>query len=331
MDTIVAVFQFCPEQTRSTPSNGRGFHEKAGICQAETVISVSPLIPARLASACQNDLKRLAWLNNLPSVIRDLEQRWSLTVGNPFDSDQVSCSWVAPASRADQLAVILKLGMPHMEAEHENHGLRFWDGNPTVRLLAADDDAGALLLERCEPGTSLRELPEPEQDIVIARLLRRLWRMPLASHPFRPLSVMTEDWGNQSLAQAENWRDPSLVFEGLRLFKELSQAAAGDMLLATDLHAGNVLRAQREPWLVIDPKPFIGDPAYDATQHLFNCYSRLLSDPEGTIRRFAGLLDLDSQRILLWTFARAAVAAGDQWQDDRWILLARALARIIRM
>jgi serine/threonine protein kinase len=47
-----------------------------------------------------------------------------------------------------------------------------------------------MLLERCEPGTALRMLPEPEQDLVIARLLRRLWRSPVAPHPFRPLSAI---------------------------------------------------------------------------------------------------------------------------------------------
>ena len=79
-----------------------------------------------------------------------------------------------------------------------------------------------------------------------------------------------------------------------------------EVLLATDLHAGNVLRATREPWLVIDPKPFIGDPAYDATQHLLNCGARLRSDPIETIRRFADLLGVDRDRLRLWMFARAA-------------------------
>ena len=81
------------------------------------------------------------------------------------------------------------------------------------------------------------------------------------------------------------------------------------MLLATDLHAGNVLRSEREPWLVIDPKPFVGDPAYDVTQHLFNCDVRLRSDPNGTIRRIADLLALDQERVRLWMFARAAGSA----------------------
>ena len=98
------------------------------------------------------------------------------------------------------------------------------------------------------------------------------------------------------------------------------------MLLATDLHAGNVLRSEREPWLVIDPKPFVGDPAYDATQHLFNCGARLRSDPGGTISRIADLLGVDRERVRLWTFARAAPEPRDDWRDDDSMALARALA-----
>ena len=213
-----------------------------------------------------------------------------------------------------------------MEGEHEIAGLRFWNGDPTVHLLAADDDCNAMLLEACRPGTHLRALPEPEQDLIIAALLRRLWRRPAAPHPFRPLSAMITFWSSEALTQIEHWPDAGLVKEGLRLFQSLSETAATDVLLATDLHAGNVLRAEREPWLVIDPKPFIGDPAYDATQHLFNCYERLRSRPDELIRRFADLLGLDHERVRLWTFARAAVAAGQSWGNARWLELARALA-----
>jgi streptomycin 6-kinase len=218
------------------------------------------------------------------------------------------------------------MGMPHMEGEHEIDGLRFWNGDPTVLLLAADDDVGAMLLERCEPGTALRTFPEPEQDLVIARLLRRLWRSPAAPHVFRPLSAMTAHWSDATLAQAEHWPDTGLVREGLRLFEELAQPASGHVLLATDLHAGNVLRARREPWLVIDPKPFVGDPTYDATQHLLNCNTRLRSDPYGTVRRFADLLGVDHERLRLWMFARAAAEPRDDWNDNRLMDIARRLA-----
>lgn len=283
-------------------------------------------VPERLAATCRKTSERSAWLERLPDTLRDLERRWSLTLGTPFGGEEVSCAWVAPVARAYGTSAVLKLGLPHMEGEHELDGLRFWDGNPTVRLLEADDDLGAMLLECCEPGTALRALPEPEQDFVIARLLRRLWRSPLASHPFRPLSAMVAYWSEETLAEAERWPDAGIVREGLRLFEELPRSAPTEVLLATDLHAGNVLQAQREPWLIIDPKPFVGDPAYDATQHLFNCDARLRSDPDGTIRRFADLLGVDHERVRLWTFARAAAESRDDWKDDDSMALARAIA-----
>jgi streptomycin 6-kinase len=284
-------------------------------------------IPAQLAAACRESAKRGGWLAQLPATLRQLADRWSLVPGDPFDGPDVSCAWVAPARLADGTRAILKLAMPHMEAEHEIDGLRFWNGDPTVRLLEADLALGAMLLERCEPGTPLRRLPEPEQDVVIAGLLRRLWRMPQTPHPFRPLAEMTAFWSAETIDQRRRWPDPALVSEGLRLFEELPRSAPTCVLLATDLHAGNVLRAEREEWLVIDPKPFLGDPAYDATQHLFNCDERLASDPHGLIRRLADMLDLSCERIRLWTFARAAAEPRRRWtRDDPLLALARVIA-----
>ena len=89
-------------------------------------------------------------------------------------------------------------------------------------------------------------------------------------HRFRRLSALIECWSSETLTAVEQWPEGGLVRKGLRMFKELPYTATTDVSLATDLHAGNVLRSEREPWLVIDPKPFVGDPAYDGTQHLFN-------------------------------------------------------------
>jgi streptomycin 6-kinase len=284
-------------------------------------------IPARLVATCRQFPEASAWLARLPGLIRELEARWSLTVGTPFDSNEVSCAWVAPATRADRSIAVLKVGMPHFEAEHELAGLRFWDGDPTVRLIEADESVAAMLLERCVPGTHLRVLrPEAEQDRVIARLLRRLWRRPASPHPFRQLSVMTARWTAETRAQSRQWPDAGLVEEGLGLLQRLSRPAADDVLLATDLHAGNVLQARREPWLVIDPKPFIGDPAYDASQHLLNCINRLRSEPVSTIHRFAELLGVESERVRMWMFARAAAEPRDDWRTNELTTLASMLA-----
>ena len=284
-------------------------------------------IPRRLVEICRNTPERSAWLSRLAATLRDLERRWSLTVGVPFDGDDVSCAWVAPVTLATGQSAVLKLGMPHMEGEHEIEGLRFWNGDPTVRLLDADDDLGAMLLERCEPGTALRGLPEPEQDEIIATLLRRLWRTPAEHHRFRPLSAMTAQWCRETMTDMEQWPDTGLVSEGLRLFNDLPQTAPAHVLLATDLHAGNVLQARREPWLVIDPKPFLGDPAYDATQHLLNCKERLRGDARGTIRRFADLLGVDDDRVRLWVFARVAAEPRADWNDALSLELARLMTR----
>jgi streptomycin 6-kinase len=269
-----------------------------------------------------------AWLESVPDIVHQLCDSWSLSISPPLDGADASASWVAFAGRRDGSRAVLKIGMPHMEAAHEIQGLRFWNGEAVVRLLEADEDLNAMLLERCEPGTSLRQLPETEQDVIVARTLRRLWRRPSVSYPFRPLSSMLEQWSTETIAAAARWNDPALVRDGLCLFDELSPPSADDVLLATDLHAGNVLRAEREPWLAIDPKPFIGDRAYDATQHLFNCRTRLLSDPDGTIWRFADLLEVDAKRVRLWMFARAAAEPREVW-DDESVALAKALAKAL--
>jgi streptomycin 6-kinase len=278
-------------------------------------------VPAGLAASARRTPERAAWLERLPTAVAELAGRWSLELGPPFDGPEVSAAWVAPATRADGTTAVLKLGMPHFEARDEIAGLRFWDGDPTVRLLDADDGLNAMLLERCEPGTPLRALPEPQQDRVIGGLLRRLWRPPPEPSPFRPLGALTAEWSRESLAAPERWTDVGLVREALALFEELPRTAPEHVLLATDLHAGNVLRAEREPWLAIDPKPFVGDPAYDATQHLLNC-DRLQTSAPPLIRRLADLLELDAERVGLWTFARVAIERCD---DPAGVELARTL------
>ena len=266
---------------------------------------------------------RAGWLERLPDMIRALQRRWSLTLDAPFDGG--SCAWVAPAVTGDGVRAVLKIGMPHMEGEHELHGLRFWDGDPTVRLLDADEHLNAMLLERCDPGTPLRTVPEAEQDVVIGGLLRRAWRKPAPPHPFRPLAAMVEYWSDETIAAAPRWSDPGLVREGLRLFAELARPSADDVLLVTDLHAGNVLSSRREAWLAIDPKPFVGDRAYDATQHLFNCKGRMLRDPAGTIARVADLLEIDAERVRLWMFARSSAEPRADWGRNA-MTLAKSLA-----
>lgn len=275
-------------------------------------------IPTTLRETVATTREGAAWLGRLPDLIASIETRWSLRAGEPFDGE-ATCSWVAPATTSEGEAVVLKIGFPHMEARDEAEGLAFWAGDPTALLLRADRQANAMLLERCTPGTSLRERPEPEQDEIIARLLRRLWRQPVGTHPFRPLSEMVEVSCRGVREAADSSADAVLTREGTAALADLASSESERVLLATDLHAGNVLSAVRRPWLVIDPKPFLGDPCYDLTQHLINCPERMQEAPLELIARMSALTGVDPQRVRQWAFGRFAADGGRNAEASRRI------------
>ncbi len=271
-------------------------------------------VPRYLAETARRDNGVSGWIAGLPAIVADLAGRWSLQVGEPFQPGG-QCSWTAPVTGSADVGLVLKVGFrfPGGEERDEAAGLRLWDGNGAVRLHAArqSQSAQALLMERCLPGTPLGQvLPEPEQDQVVTRLLRRLWAQPHAGYPFRPLAQMCAAWAGEfereyAAAGAADRIDPGLARAGMALFRALPETAGSQVLLCTDLHGDNILAAQREPWLVIDPKPYIGDPAYDVLQHMLNCEGRLAADPAGLAARMAGLAGLDPGRVRQWLFARS--------------------------
>jgi Aminoglycoside/hydroxyurea antibiotic resistance kinase len=134
---------------------------------------MSLVIPSLLAKHCAKVPEHRIWLATLPRTIETLRRRWSLSLSIPYEHEYVSCSWVAPAIVANGTPAVLKIGMPHMEGEQEIEGLRFWDGQATVRLLESDQTTNAMLLERCEPGTPLLSIAETEQDVIVTTILKR--------------------------------------------------------------------------------------------------------------------------------------------------------------
>jgi streptomycin 6-kinase len=269
-------------------------------------------VPELLTAAARRHDDLRAWIPELPAIVAQLADRWSLRVGEPFQPGG-QCSWVAPVTGPSGAGLVLKVGFrfPSGESRDEAAGLRAWNGNGSVRLFAAyeTESASALLLERCLPGTRLADaLAEREQDVVVAQLLRRLWMDPPEGYAFRPLGRMCAEWAGrfeQEHDVAANGIDPGLAREGIALLRALPAAADRRVLLCTDLHAENILAARRQPWLAIDPKPYVGDPAYDVLQHMLNCEERLAADPAGLAARMAGLTGVDAGRVRLWLFARS--------------------------
>jgi streptomycin 6-kinase len=280
---------------------------------------VTLVVPQNLAESTRTDGSpgRREWLARLPAVVAELAAQWSIQVGTPFQPGG-TCAWVAPARDAAGQDLALKVAWPHPEAADEAAGLRCWAGHGTVLVHRSEVRAGStvLLLERCHPGRSLGAVaPEPEQDEIVAGLLRELWRAEPGEHPFRSLPVMCDQWATdfeRRWAAAPRRIDAGLARHGLDLLRGLPATAGDPVLLATDLHAANILSAERRPWLVIDPKPYLGDRAFDVVQHLLNCQERLAADPVALARRMADLAGLDSERVIQWLLARCVQESVDQ-------------------
>lgn len=249
---------------------------------------------------------------SVADAVSHLVRLWRLRA-DPLIATGGSGSWVAPVLRDDGLEAVLKVALFDPESADEADGLRVWHGQGAVKLYDdwTDGVAYGLLIERCVPGDPLREvLPEQDQDVVVVDLLRRLWVTPPKGHSFRFLREMCEMWARERQATLPQCSvsERSLVEEGLKAWLDLAaDTSVAPVLLATDLHAGNILRAQREPWLAIDPKPYVGDPTYDLLQHMTNCTTRLATDPRALIARMAALAGVDAERLRSWTFARLLV------------------------
>jgi streptomycin 6-kinase len=260
-------------------------------------------IPAALAEEWKREAE---WLADLPRLAADCAQAWDLELEEPVDTPH---SLVVPAGDA-----VLKLNAPsHFEADHEPDALARWDGAGAVRLLARDDARRAFLCERCRPGTRLWDagVDEPE---VVAPLLSRL-SVEAESPPFRRLADEADRWADELSTRYElggRAFDRRLLDYALDVLRSVDSSAV--FLVNQDLHGGNVLSAEREPWLVIDPKPLVGERELDGVGLLRNAVFR--GEPVGRWLDVLAGLGLDRERLRGWGVAHA-LAWG--WEPDgRW-------------
>ncbi|WP_419998654.1 aminoglycoside phosphotransferase family protein [Streptomyces boninensis] len=260
-----------------------------------------------------------AWLAELPALVAKFRDEWELELEPPFHGG--SCSWVAPARTADGTHAVFKVTCPHREAAGEAEGLRIWDGRGAVRLLRHDAEHTALLIERCEPGTELvsaEQLPAEERLRIGAGLLKELWSAELpAGHGLERVADVCAEWADQveeRMARLRPGYDPYLVSLGARLLRELPGSAAREVVVHGDFNPGNILAAERRPWLAIDAKPMAGDPGYDLyplIEQVDDPYE--YDDPAPVVAdRFALVADIlgeDRGRLLAWAVARRVETA----------------------
>ena len=248
------------------------------------------------------------WLAGLSGLIAELTQRWELTLGAPFDGGSIG--YTVAATRAGTDPVVLKISAPGAWFTEETGALVHWDGHGAVELID-HDPRGAQLLERAVPGTSLREEPDEDRAMELAAgVLERLWVAPPASTSAVADEVLR--WADTMAERNDTVGarvPPGLVDTASKMLRDLTASQREQVLLHGDLHLGNVLAAQREPWLAIDPKPLVGEREFDVTALIRDGQEELVEDEDAPARlqrrfdRLSERLDCDRRRLKDWSVA----------------------------
>ncbi|MBF6176492.1 aminoglycoside phosphotransferase family protein [Nocardia blacklockiae] len=274
------------------------------------------------------------WLTRLPAVVDELLARWDAElIGDSFGGG--THSFVAPVRRGDGSVAVLKVPVVDEENVGEPAGLFCYDGDGAVRLYDFDPGTGALLLEWARPGTALLEQPgfpslegrpEHAEKIELAgHLYRRLRRPPAgipADFPALPrVADIVADWTARFTAPEPELAQvipPELLAQATAWCAALATPDGPLLIVNRDTHLGNILAAEREPWLLIDPKPYLGEAAFDAgflimigTQH-----EPTRQHADRLVRHTARALGVDADRARGWAFLRSLEEIAWGVEDD---------------
>lgn len=274
------------------------------------------------------------WLEALPSLVARCVRQWDLRLTDPFDGH---VSYVAPGTTASGSGVVLKVNFPNPESATEAIALRHWDGNGAVRLLDEDDEARALLLERCSPGNALWGENEDQATEAVIDIFNRLWERTAPVGELESLEEATKGWSDHLEAAYRKAGRPfeaDLLEEALSFMDTVRPPRADDVVLHQDLHGGNVLRRGSE-WVVIDPKPLAGEREFDLTSYIRDRRSELATraDAQSIVRnridRLSEGLGLDRERVRGWALAHALAWGFDGFGTfyPEHILVGRLIAR----
>lgn len=295
---------------------------------------VTPPLPEAFSAYAARGPDWAAFLQRLPGILRELLEEWQLIEHGPPAHGY--CALVLPVRTTGGRAAALKVSWPHWEAEHEHLALQRWHGDGAVELLRADPRRFALLLERLHP-EDLGELWDVEACEVVGGLYRRL-HVP-APPQLITLSSCVARWSDELGALPRDAPLPRrLVEQAVSLGRTFASDPATDgRLLHTDLHYANVLAADREPWLAIDPKPLSGDPHYEVAPMLWNRWDELVAAPrsvrDGIRLRFHTLVDvagLDEERARDWVVFRMVVNAMWRPGDPAWATRCVTVAKSVQ-
>jgi streptomycin 6-kinase len=266
-------------------------------------------LPAGVLAFAERGPEWAAYVERLPRLFREVAEEWGLEVDGEPTHGYVSL--VVPVRR-DREPAVLKLSFPDVEGRHEGLALQRLGGDGAVRVLSADPHRSVMLLERLH-GTDLDSLPVLDACEVVAGLYPRI-HVP-ALPQLLPVTTYLDRWTPQLRVLPRDAPIPHRLVEQTLslvadLFTEPSTGPASGVMLHGDLHYQNVLAADREPWLVIDPKPMSGDRHYEPAPMLWNRWDEAVATGDlrfALRRRFHTLVDaagLDEDLARDWVVVR---------------------------
>ena len=254
------------------------------------------------------------WLADLPDIITEICGRWSLEIDKVFPN--LSFNFVASCAGKTGEKFVLKIGVPETDAPvvYEKRALEAFGGNGAVRLINYDEGLTAMLIERAVEGLTLSEVCGEDYSRAVriaVQVMRKLPRQPPNKREF----INLESWIDELERAVAVGFEPEKVAKAQRLFRELVAPFENKILLHGDIHFDNILSAQREPFLLIDPKGLVGEIGYEIavflndlagwTSHLPHRKEILNS----AVESFSKAFSVSAEDLRKWAYSFAVLSA----------------------
>jgi streptomycin 6-kinase len=271
-----------------------------------------------------------AWLAELPRIVEELLERWGCVPDGEVMHGGVGV--IVPVQHGVEGASVLKVSFPHPGNVYEPDAFAAWGGRGAVLLHERDDERFAMLLERAQSST-LAEVEDGDEVVTVAGRINR--RLAIPAPPGLPrLREQADAWEEQlrkDAGELTHTLSPYVVDAAVATVRELARVQP-DTLIHGDLHARNILRADRESWLAVDPKGYAGDPAYDGGTLLKSHALTLLEADDlrkavhRTLDVFVEAAELDRERAQRWAQLHAVQTAF--WGRRHGFRIARSGSRL---